>query len=559
MALMATGQADARAALARWAAAARRETQLATACQLGAIVGWVTIAFGIGAAVAAAADGRPATDGLLLAGIGIVVRALAAWLAEDLLAKAGAAVVDAARHDILGRVAGGNAGLLLGAATGNRVSQIIDRTDRLAGYVSRWLPGIRLAVAGPVLVLAVVASQSWLSAMLLLVSVLVLPLFIWLTASETAARARTQQDSLDNLSGAFQVRAAQSGLIRAFRAVGRESARLEGASQRLRRETMSVLRVAFLSTAILEFFASVSIAFVAVYIGFKLLGVFPFETGETLDLREGLTVLLLAPEFFAPIRRLSSLHHDRSDALAAADFLSGWLGAEQERKVVKLAPLGSSPRIAFRDVEVGWPDGTAAVGGLSFEAQPGSLTVITGPSGAGKTSCLLVLLGYARLAGGSIDVGARPLADGESLARSAAYVSQVPWLMEGTIRENLAVAKPDAGRDELSAAAAKAGLPISGEDDAYLDRQLLRRGSGLSGGQRQRVALARALVSDAHIVLMDEPTAHLDAQAEAEFIGLIREIARDRTVLVASHSEALVDAADTLVRIPRTKGTSARA
>ncbi len=537
---------QAREALRRWTVPASHAVRAGFLLQLAGVGCWIAIAFGIAITVGAASQGQVALHGLPIAVAGILIRAIAGWLAEEQVSRAGREIVAAARAEILDTVAQHGPAWLHGESHGARTSQIIDRTRQLHGHAARWLPGIQLSVAGPVLVLAAVATQSWLAATLLLVSVMVLPVFIWLTASGTAAEARTQQSALDHLSGDFQARAAQSGLIRAFRAVGRESAEIAARAQTLRERTMAVLRIAFLSTAVLEFFTSVSIALVAVYIGFKLLGVFPFATGETLTLTEGLAALMLAPEFFAPIRRLSGLHHDRSDAAAAARFLSGWLARKPEPGK-RHPPLREAPLIRFDAISLAWPDGTIAVRGLSLTARPGAITALTGPSGAGKSSVLLALLGHVRPVHGQISVDARRLVAGESLADSTAYIGQTPWLMEGTVGDNIAVASPEALSEDLLRAARLSGLP--GAEDT-LDRPLARFGAGLSGGQRQRVALARALVRKSPLLLLDEPTAHLDAQAEAEFIALIKALSPGRTILLATHSPALRMAADHCVALP---------
>lgn len=545
-----TAKERTRAALRKWSGAVRREIGLGFLCQFFAAGGWIGVAWGFGHSVSAIADGQPAGTGFLVAAVGILIRGLANWAGDVLLARAGRGMVSAARTDVFAALTTAGAGWLGGADAGSRTSQIIDRTAKLEGYAAHWLPGMRLAVAGPVLILIAVATQTWLSAILLLVSVIVLPLFIWLTASETAARARAQQVALDGLSGAFQSRAAQSGLIRAFRAIRRETASLETASIQLRDRTMAILRVAFLSTAVLEFFASVSIALVAVYIGFKLLGVFPFATGETLTLAEGLTALILAPEFFSPIRKLSSLHHDRADGAAAAEMLSGWLSQSADHPVSRLPVIAAPPTIAFEKVSLAWADGEPVISGLTFTAQPGQITALSGPSGSGKSTCLLALIGRARLAGGTIRVNGRELKPGDSLADSVAYIGQTPWLMEGSIRDNIAIASPGASDDAILEAARQSGiLDFAGESRGGLQQSLARFGAGLSGGQRQRIALARALLRNAPILLMDEPTAHLDPGAEQDFIGRLKTLNAGRTLLVASHSGALLAAADRVVQL----------
>jgi ATP-binding cassette subfamily C protein CydD len=457
-------------------------------------------------------------------------------------------MVGAARGEVLSAAARAGPAMLGGESAGARTSQIVDRTGKLAAYAAGWLPGQQLALIGPLIVLIASATQTWLAAILLLVSVIVLPLFIWLTASETASRARAQQASLDLLSGSFQARAAQAGLIRAFRAVTRETRALELASESLRQRTMAILRVAFLSTAVLEFFASVSIALVAVYVGFKLLGVFPFETGETLTLAEGLTVLILAPEFFAPIRKLSGLHHDRADGVAAAEMLAPWIAAAEATEIRRLPRLNAAPVIAFEEVALAHAGQRAAVRGVSFTARPGELCALSGVSGSGKSSCLLALLARTRRVEGRILIDARPLEDGASLAESVAYVGQTPWVVEGTVRSNLLLGAPAASEAALEDAARQTGLlNLLTASGRTLDSPLGRFGAGLSGGQRQRLALARALLRDAPILLLDEPTAHLDPDAEAGFLAVLESLARGRTLLIASHSEAVLAACDLVV------------
>ena len=318
---------------------------------------------------------------------------------------------------------------------------------------------------------------------------------------------------------------------------------------------MSVLRVAFLSTAVLEFFASVSIALVAVYVGFKLLGVFPFGTFETITLSEGLTILILAPEFFAPIRRLSSLHHDRSDAKAASEFLAPWLAQAESAKVEKLPALSEAPTIRFQDVSLGWQSVDESIGPFNLNAEPGQITVVSGPSGSGKTSLLHALIGQTILRSGETLIGSEQLQAHQSISNSVAYIGQTPWLMEGSVRENLLLARPDASEAELKGAASAVGLfDMLDHGRQGLDTLLARFGAGLSGGQRQRIAFARALLRQSPIWLLDEPTAHLDPDAELDFIFRLQSMKSGRTVLVASHASALVKAADNLIELSALSG-----
>ncbi|MEM1087781.1 MAG: ATP-binding cassette domain-containing protein, partial [Pseudomonadota bacterium] len=438
-------------------------------------------------------------------------------------------------------------------SSGERVSEIIDRTAKLEGYAARWIPGMRHSLIGPIIIVTAVFTQSWVAGALLLLTVCMTPVFLWLTGTATAAAAQAQQESLEALSGAFETRAANAGLIKMFRAIGRETQALQNAAEELAARTMRVLRYAFLNTAVLEFFASISIAMVAVYIGFKLLGEFPFSTGETLTLKEGMIALVLAPEFFAPIRRLSSLHHDRGDATAAAEHLALWLNEDGVSTPTRLPKLRSGPRLVFDKVTLSYDGQIPCVSDVSFSAHPLKLTVICGPSGSGKTSLLLSLLAALHRLKGEIEVDGRALANNESLAESISFVRQSPWAVEGTVRDNLQLVSNREDKT-LSKVLIDAGLATR-EDDALklLNRELGRGGEGLSGGQRQRLTLARALLRDAPIWLFDEPSSHLDPEAEADLIALIQKHKKNRTVLVASHSRAFKDAADKLIDLSRLK------
>ncbi|MEM7492210.1 MAG: thiol reductant ABC exporter subunit CydD [Pseudomonadota bacterium] len=540
-----------RQALNDWSAPAKREIGLITGLNALASVAWIGLAFSLGMVVEALLAGQDATLALVLGAVCVAVRAGLIVVSDRFSIIAGHKMVSAARRAVFETLTDKGAPLIFGRSSGERVSEIIDRTAKLEGYAARWIPGMRHSLVGPIIIVIAVFTQSWVAGALLLLTVCMTPVFLWLTGTATAAAARAQQDSLEALSGAFETRAANAGLIKVFRAIGRETVALQDAAEELAARTMRVLRYAFLNTAVLEFFASISIAMVAVYIGFKLLGEFPFQTGETLTLKEGMIALVLAPEFFAPIRRLSSLHHDRGDATAAAEHLAIWLKAETIKTPERLAKLRTGPELVFDRVTLSYDGTVPCVSAVSLTAMHGEMTVISGPSGSGKTSLLLALLAALHRLEGDIKVDGRGLAPDQSLAESVSFVRQSPWAVEGSVRDNLTLVSKETD-EALCDVLIDVGLATS-QDDArdLLDRDLGRGGQGLSGGQRQRLTIARALLRDAPVWLFDEPSAHLDPEAEQNLIALIQKYKAGRTVLVASHSRAFKRAADTLIDLSR--------
>ena len=543
-------QTAAAARLKGWTRAAQRDVRLAELAILLDTLAAIAFALGFATAIPALVDGRNALPALLVAGAALIGRGGFNWLRSQASERAGQGLVAAARQDMASLAARTGPALFDGAAGGERTAQLVDRTAILSGHAAHWLPGRTAAVITPVLIVIAIFTQSWLAGALILASTVMLPVFIWLTASETAALARAQQGALDALAGTFESRVRMAGTIRAFNGVTREAGVIETAADELARRTMAILRVAFLSTAVLEFFASISIALVAVYVGFKLLGVFPFETYETLTLREGLAALVLAPEFFAPVRQLSALHHARSDARAGAESLAQLAETGDATPIVRLDALGQAPRIVWQSVDLA-RSGQVVVAGFDAIAEPGRITLLWGPSGCGKTSVLMSLLALAEPVGGEIRIDGEILPAGHSLASSIAWIGQKPWALEGTIRDNLRLAVPDADDAACLAALDTAGCDFVADRPDGLDMQIGPGGSGLSGGELQRLALARALLAGAPVLLFDEPAAHLDAERQDALLTTLRRLTAGRTVIMASHDPAARDIADAVIAMER--------
>ncbi|NKC33339.1 thiol reductant ABC exporter subunit CydD [Falsiroseomonas selenitidurans] len=428
--------------------------------------------------------------------------------------------------------------LALGAAdprpVGERAALVVDRIEALEGFLTRWLPAAALAIAGPILVAGAGFAVDATSGAILLVAALLVPVAMALTGIGAAQASRRQFAALDLLSGRFLDRMRGLPTLVLFRRQEAEAQALGRAAEELRQRTMRVLRVAFLSSASMEALAAGAIACLAIRHAAILGQNHPDPAGA-------LFCLLLVPALFTPLRAFSQAYHERLGARGAAAELAPLLAVPAEGGLV----LEEMPRrlvVSFQDVRLTYdPTRPPALDGLSFRVLPGETLVLAGPSGAGKSSVLRLLMGFRRPDSGRISLNgqdATKLAPAE-LRRLSAYVGQRAHLFRATIRENIALARPEATAAQVEAAAAAArvtdfakGLPLG------LETLVGEGGYGLSGGQAQRVAIARAFLRDTPLVLLDEPTAHLDPGTEAEVLDSLRRLCTGRTAIVASHSRA---------------------
>lgn len=435
------------------------------------------------------------------------------------------------------------------SATGALMTAAVDNVETLDGYVARFLPA-RVAMIGSAPILLAAALASPISAGILTATIVPFVFVMILAGGAAADEAGRQFTALTRLGALFADRIRMLPLVLVFQAEASETARLAAAAGELQRRTMAVLRIAFLNSAGLEFFAALSVALVAVYAGFNLLGLLPAFVAEKLDLGRAFFVLALAPEFYAPLRRLAATYHDRQAAETVADGLMALEAtAPGPEPIAPLLP--GPPRIRFEHVTVRYAnDKRPVLVDLDLDVAPGQIVALLGPSGSGKTTVLNLLLGLAPLSQGRVSIDGARLSDLGAIAGSIAWMGQVPTIMPGSIAENIRLARQDATAEEIAAAADKAGLgPVLAARPDGIETRLDERGGGLSGGERQRIALARALLKPAQILLLDEPTAHVDGAAEDALIAAIAGAARGRTTLIATHSARLALIADTVIRL----------
>ena len=479
------------------------------------------------------------------------LRALLAWGREVTGFRAGARVRGQVRRALLERLFREGPTLTRQHAGGALSSNVMEQVEALHNFYAFYLPQLALAVLVPLAILIAVFPVSWTAGAILLFTAPLIPLFMILVGMGAESISQKNFQALSRLSAQFLDLLRGLPSLKRFDRGQAATAKVAVVSEDYRRHTMQVLRVAFLSSAVLEFFSSVSIALVAVYLGTSYLGYLNFGTyGHPLTLADGLFILILAPDYFLPLRELGTHYHARAEAAGAA---------EEILKVLDRPPSVSSPsgepyesrqpmEIRFHDVRLSFAAKRRRVlAGLNFTLAPGEQVALVGPSGEGKSTILNLLLGFHRPDGGGILIDGRPLArlDVDVWRRQVAWIGQQPALFYGTLRENILLGRPQAGDDAVTEAARAARVTeFSRRLPDGLDTRIGEMAVNLSRGQAQRVALARAFLKNAPLLLLDEPTSGLDLQSERLVLEALRALCRHRTVLMVSHRLASIRAAD---------------
>ncbi|MGH8160557.1 MAG: thiol reductant ABC exporter subunit CydD [Gammaproteobacteria bacterium] len=471
-------------------------------------------------------------------------RALVTYFGNRASARAGLAIKTRTRNALVAHVHALGPVWTTAREPGELANTVVDGVEALHEYYATYLPQASVAVIVPIAILAVVFPVDWISGLILAGTAPLIPLFMVLLGKGAAALNERQWARMARLSAHFYEVLAGLPLLKSFGAARAEARLVARLSEDYRAATMRVLRVAFLSSFALEFLATVSIAMVAVLVGFRLLW------GEV-GFAAGLTALLLAPEFYIPLRKLGDAYHARLAAVAAAEGIADILATPTEVPGgTRTFKPGAAFPVVFERVSFVYAGGVRALRGVSFEAPAGEHTALVGPSGAGKSTLLRLLLGFAMVSGGRIVVNGTPLSelDLADWRRAVAWVPQRAHLFAGTVAENIALGLKDVTAREIAAAAEKAHAAefIERLTRGYAT-PLGEDGAGLSGGEIQRIALARAFLRDAPLVVLDEPTASLDAASEAAVTAAIETLARGRTTISIAHRLHTIRRADRIV------------
>ncbi len=479
---------------------------------------------------------------LLIAPLRVLLQVQARRIAFD----ASIALGTRLRQGLLQRVQALGPLRLRAQASGELITRLVDGVEQVLPYFARYLPGAATAALVPPILALFVFPADWVSGLVLLLTAPLIPLFMVLVGNAAERSSQKRFAQLGRLGTAFVDALGGLTTLRQLGAAQHVADQLAGEGEQYRRLTMQVLRVAFLSALVLEFFAMVSIAVVAVLIGFRLLW-------RELPFQDGIFVLLLAPEFYLPMRALGTLRHARMDALAAAQALLA-LDADGSAAATPIVAAPGSPPcnaappcIELHALHYAHAGRGALLQGVDARIGSG-ITALVGASGSGKSTLLDLLLGFAAPEGGRISVDGVDLAALDPAAWRAciAWVPQQPHVFEGSVRENLLLAAPQADAQALRRALAGSGLDaVLARLPQGLDTPLGERGLGLSGGELQRLALARALLREqARVWLLDEPTAHLDADSARQVQALIRTAAAERTILLVAHRLQAAQGAD---------------
>ncbi len=488
-----------------------------------------------------------------------LLRAVLAFGRERFAFEAGMRLRKELRRAVLDKLSLLGPAFVAGKPAGAWASLVLEQVEDLHDYYARYLPQMVLAFFVPLTILVAVFPLNWAAGALLLVTAPLIPFFMVLVGWGAANANQKHFKALAQLSGYFMNRLNGLATIKVFNRGEVELEAIEAASESFRQKTMSVLRIAFLSSAVLEFFSAISIALIAVYFGLGYLGYMEFGNyGVSFTLFTGMFVLILAPEYYQPLRDLGTYYHAKAQAVGAAEELMKLLEYEVPGEVSALEKIqdrglliSEGPvTLTAEQFVVKSHSGERLVGPLDFTLHPGAHIAVVGPSGAGKTSLLNGILGFLPYTG-TLTVNGEPLnrIPMDQWRSRLAWLGQDPMLFQGSVKDNVALANPGMADTEIIKLLERARvLDFVERQPMELDHPIGEQMIGVSVGVAQRIALARALGRKTDVFILDEPTASLDRQSEQAVMASLNEAMAGCSCLMVTHRiEQLVQMDEILV------------
>lgn len=473
----------------------------------------------------------------------IIIRAGISWLREVVAFHTANTVKETIRKNIMGEIMQQSPIALATFKTGALTSTLLEQTEALHGFFADYLPQMVIAVALPCLILVFVFIQNWISGLILLFTAPLIPLFMALIGMGTARLNQENFQTLSRMSAYFLDMLQGLTTLTLFHRAESQVIGIEKISTAFREKTMRILRIAFLSSSALELFATLSIAIIAVYLGLGLLGFIHVGFSKPISLQHALFVLLLAPEFFMPLRQLGTFYHARSEAVGAAEEILKIMPTITKPHENKKIVIDKNIVLTFENINFSYDKRKKIITDFNLTLPFGDCIAITGPSGSGKSTLLHLIAKFITPLDGKIfanSIDLNTLTD-DSWREHIALLHQNTRLFHGTIEDNIRFAKPTATADEITYAAEKSGtLDFSLQLPQGLNTLINENNGGLSGGQVQRVALARIILKDSPIVLLDEPTAFLDAANVKVIMELLQTWRDKKTVIIATHDISMI-------------------
>ncbi|RKW42873.1 MAG: thiol reductant ABC exporter subunit CydD [Moraxella sp.] len=478
---------------------------------------------------------------LILLAICMLIRIVLGYVRDYLLSNIGLKIASQTRLKLLNKLTTLGLARRYFGSDGVLASKIIDEPDHLLGY-ARFEVQKMTSVSTPLLLAGCIAFYSKTAALILLATAPFIPILMAIIGIATARKSREQMDALAQLGGRFLDWIRGANTLTRLGATDIASTDIAKSSENYRYRTMQVLKIAFLNSTALEMISAVSIALVAVYLGFGLLGKLPWSEGVILtNYQTALFILLLVPEFYAPLRRLGAEYHVKGQAVSCAKAIAPILNFKQKKQGTKILTLKNPVGFELKNLTVFGDDGRLRLSPTNAVFQMGKRTAIIGKSGLGKSTILQVLLGFGDYEGDVILTDEKQSINYQELdlihlRQNFGYLSQSAYLLPLTIAENLKLAKSDASDDEMITALKNVQLwQIIEKLPDGIHTKLTERGGGLSGGQGQRLAIAQLLLQDANIWFLDEPTEHLDTKTAKNIKNLLLELSQNKTVIWVTH------------------------